>query len=377
MTSRYREDFDDEEEGYGSSRSSRGNYEQRGERGRQRGSFEREGQGSGRWMRGERPFGRNEQSQYDEEYEGSGQRGYGQGFQQGSYGRQGYGQQGGYGYGATSSRGRRGYGQSSGYGEPQSYGQSGYGQGGYGQGGGQYGGGEWGYGQQGSYGQQEFGPESMSGGYQGGSERQPMSGGQSGTSGGFGGPRYGQSSYGQTSRGTYGGTFAGPQGGMSPGGMGLGERGWYGSESSGGRGTSGMTSRGGWGQSTRGNHWGKGPKGYQRSDERLKEEVNERLTQDPDIDPSEIEVEVDNGVVTLKGAIDSREMKWRIEAITEEVSGVKDVQNQVRVQRHQESGTSQGESSYSRSSSAGNDTGRSSYGQKGSSSSKHVGSSSQ
>ena len=72
-------------------------------------------------------------------------------------------------------------------------------------------------------------------------------------------------------------------------------------------------------------------------------------------------------------------MKWRIEAITEEVSGVKDVQNQVRVQRQQESGTSQGESSYSRSSGAGNDTGRSSYGQKGSSSSssKHVGSSSQ
>src|SRR5687768_5171077 len=39
-----------------------------------------------------------------------------------------------------------------------------------------------------------------------------------------------------------------------------------------------------------GRYAGRGPKGYQRSDERIKEEVCDRLTADPDVDALEIEV---------------------------------------------------------------------------------------
>lgn len=42
----------------------------------------------------------------------------------------------------------------------------------------------------------------------------------------------------------------------------------------------------------RGPHAGRGPKGYQRSDERIREDVCDRLTEHPAIDASEIEVEV-------------------------------------------------------------------------------------
>src|SRR5215471_11804457 len=43
-----------------------------------------------------------------------------------------------------------------------------------------------------------------------------------------------------------------------------------------------------------GQHTGRGPKGYQRSDERIREDICERLTQHSAIDAGEIEVEVKN-----------------------------------------------------------------------------------
>jgi hypothetical protein len=52
-----------------------------------------------------------------------------------------------------------------------------------------------------------------------------------------------------------------------------------------------------------GRYAGRGPKGYQRSDERLEEEICDRLTADSDIDASELEVLVQNGEVTLQGSV--------------------------------------------------------------------------
>jgi osmotically-inducible protein OsmY len=78
-------------------------------------------------------------------------------------------------------------------------------------------------------------------------------------------------------------------------------------------------------------HRGKGPKGYTRSDDRIKEDVNERLSDDPHIDASEIEVSVENGEVTLTGTVDSRSAKRRAEDIVEALSGVKNVENRLRV----------------------------------------------
>ncbi len=81
----------------------------------------------------------------------------------------------------------------------------------------------------------------------------------------------------------------------------------------------------------RGQHRGKGPKGYTRSDDRIKEDVNDRLSNDEHIDASDIEVEVSNGEVTLTGNVNSRWEKRHAEDIAEEVSGVKNVENRVRV----------------------------------------------
>jgi osmotically-inducible protein OsmY len=76
---------------------------------------------------------------------------------------------------------------------------------------------------------------------------------------------------------------------------------------------------------------GRGPRNYQRSDERIREDVCESLTQDDQIDASSIEVTVTDGEVTLTGTIFQRDDKRRAEDLAEEVSGVKDVRNNLRV----------------------------------------------
>jgi len=75
----------------------------------------------------------------------------------------------------------------------------------------------------------------------------------------------------------------------------------------------------------------RGPKGYKRSDDRIREDVNDRLAQQDEIDPSEIEVRVENGDVTLTGSVRSRHEKFRAEEIADDVSGVNDVHNQLRI----------------------------------------------
>ena len=86
--------------------------------------------------------------------------------------------------------------------------------------------------------------------------------------------------------------------------------------------------------SMQGEHRGKGPKGYQRSDERIKEMVCERLRDDPSIDPSDVSITVQGGKITLEGTVDSRQTKNSIEEIAEQF-GSQEVQNNLRVQRTQ------------------------------------------
>jgi osmotically-inducible protein OsmY len=84
-------------------------------------------------------------------------------------------------------------------------------------------------------------------------------------------------------------------------------------------------------QQFQGEHRGRGPKGYQRSDQRIHEEVCECLTDDSFIDASNIEINVQSGVVTLTGTVSSRQEKRRAEDLIENLSGVKDVNNSLRV----------------------------------------------
>ncbi|MDR6624121.1 BON domain-containing protein [Caulobacter segnis] len=82
-----------------------------------------------------------------------------------------------------------------------------------------------------------------------------------------------------------------------------------------------------------GEHRGRGPKGYRRSDERIREDVSDRLTDDAWLDAQGVEVMVQDAEVTLTGTVRSREDKKRAEAIAETVSGVDHVQNNLRVDR--------------------------------------------
>ena len=82
-------------------------------------------------------------------------------------------------------------------------------------------------------------------------------------------------------------------------------------------------------------HRGRGPRGYTRSDERIKEDVSDRLADDRWVDASEIDVTVNASEVTLSGTVESREARRRAEDIVERVSGVSYVQNNLRVGRMQ------------------------------------------
>lgn len=76
----------------------------------------------------------------------------------------------------------------------------------------------------------------------------------------------------------------------------------------------------------------RGPKGYTRSDERIQDEVCERIARSG-IGADEVEVRVSNRDVTLTGTVRSREEKWWIEDLAEDVFGVEEVHNQLRVSR--------------------------------------------
>jgi osmotically-inducible protein OsmY len=81
-------------------------------------------------------------------------------------------------------------------------------------------------------------------------------------------------------------------------------------------------------------HRGRGPKGYRRSDDRIREDINDRLTDDPYLDASEIEVQVVECEVTLTGTVQRRSDKRRAEELAESISGVSHVQNNLRAQNN-------------------------------------------
>jgi osmotically-inducible protein OsmY len=80
---------------------------------------------------------------------------------------------------------------------------------------------------------------------------------------------------------------------------------------------------------------GRGPKNYRRSDERIREELSDRLTENEWIDASDVEVRVSDGEVVLSGTVDSRYARRLAEDMAESVSGVSHVQNNLRVQNYQ------------------------------------------
>lgn len=240
---------------------------------------------------------------------------YGSRYQAGDYGRdQGSRYGGGYGQQDTDYSGNRyssEYGRSQGTGQGQrDYGQRDYG---------------------GAYGQRD------QGGY-----------GSSGAEGVYG---YGSSSYGRSamSQDPYGREYGNQ--GRYPGGAG------YPSQSYGGQGYQGQGyqnqggySQGGYRDQEQGSYQsqgqsyrGRGPKNYTRSDERIREDLSEKLSNHHYIDASDVNVEVKNGVVTLTGSVEQRHLKHEIEDMAENCSGVKDVENRLSVSARNQSGNKSGQ----------------------------------
>ena len=143
--------------------------------------------------------------------------------------------------------------------------------------------------------------------------------------------RYGSSTY---DRGEYGSSYPESESGFRT--KQRGERGWWdraSDEVSSWFGDRDAERRRQMDERREGNYRGKGPKNYTRSDNRIAEDINDRLTDYAYIDASDIDVKVNNSEVVLSGSVDSRYDKRLAESIAEDVTGVRNVENHIRVNR--------------------------------------------
>ncbi len=73
------------------------------------------------------------------------------------------------------------------------------------------------------------------------------------------------------------------------------------------------------------------PAQQESPDDRLYDQVRRRLANDPDVKGGAIEVEVKEGVVTLRGKVREEKQKLKAERITKKIKGVKKIVNELRV----------------------------------------------
>lgn len=118
--------------------------------------------------------------------------------------------------------------------------------------------------------------------------------------------------------------FTGGRSEWNTGGGGYESGGWTGQERYGRSSSMGRAMTGG-------PYAGRGPRGYQRSDERIREDVCERMCDCGELDASDIEVRVSNAEVTLQGSVHDRQDKRLAEDLADQISGVREVHNQIRV----------------------------------------------
>lgn len=72
-------------------------------------------------------------------------------------------------------------------------------------------------------------------------------------------------------------------------------------------------------------------KSYHRPDERIREEATDTLMRSRTLDPSDVEVSVNGGVLTLAGHVKDSEMKREAESIVAKVYGVANVKNNLSI----------------------------------------------
>ena len=92
-----------------------------------------------------------------------------------------------------------------------------------------------------------------------------------------------------------------------------------------------------------GTYRGRGPRGYVRSPARIYEDLCDRLTDNPFIDASDIEVTVAGTEVTLSGTVRDTIALRQAQAIAEEVAGVSHVHNRLLIREARDHETTPGE----------------------------------
>jgi hypothetical protein len=197
-----------------------------------------------------------------------------------------------------------------------------------------YGGGRRDAGSHGEAGQQDRfgrsanqGPGGQGHGGQGARDYRYESGG--GASGyGMGGGYASGGGYGPGQGGSQGGAYGQGSFGVGGPGQGYGQGGatgqGYGGQGHGGQGY------GGQGGGAANQRMGRPPKAYARSDARIEEDVYERLSRG-DLDAHDVTVSVKDGEVTLSGTVPHRGDKRRAEDLADDATGVRHVQNNLRV----------------------------------------------
>jgi osmotically-inducible protein OsmY len=84
---------------------------------------------------------------------------------------------------------------------------------------------------------------------------------------------------------------------------------------------------------------GRMPRSYTRSDERVREDICERLAAEPRVDAADVSVHVRDSRVVLEGTVPERRMKYVIEDIAAECLRANDVDNRITVVRDRQSGS--------------------------------------
>jgi len=67
------------------------------------------------------------------------------------------------------------------------------------------------------------------------------------------------------------------------------------------------------------------------SDDQIYDQVKRKLANDPTVKGGALEVDVKDGVVTIKGSVDYEKQKVKAERLAKKVSGVKQVKNELAV----------------------------------------------
>lgn len=67
------------------------------------------------------------------------------------------------------------------------------------------------------------------------------------------------------------------------------------------------------------------------ADDRIYDEVRRKLANDPDVKGGAFEIEVKDGVVTLRGTVDKDKFKEKAERLAKKVKGVRQVINNLEV----------------------------------------------